>query len=174
MRVSRVYKHGWTKAFVLAGLLTLPSAAAMAAVVEMVIIPCTPGLRPDECGVKVSVTGGTATFTTAAGEVVTVSEGTAVTVSGTGIVSQAPQSGTMLNFASAGSSSQAATGSTGGGDAGAAGGGGGGGQTSPLPSGGGGGGGGTIAAEIRQWRRKWDRRRWRWRWRWRRRGRRRQ
>ena len=80
MRVSRVYKHGWTKAFVLAGLLTFPSAAAMAAVVEMVIIPCTPQLRPDECGVKVSVTGGTATFTTAAGEVLTVSPGTVVTV----------------------------------------------------------------------------------------------
>ena len=65
-----MYKHNWTKAFILAGLLALPSTASMAAVVEMIIIPCTPQLRPDECGVKVSVTGGTATFTTAAGEVI--------------------------------------------------------------------------------------------------------
>ena len=84
----------------------LPSAASMAAVVEMIIIPCTPQLRPDECGVKISVTGGTATFTTTAGEVVTVSAGTAVTVSGTGVVSQANQSGTILNFASAGGGDQ--------------------------------------------------------------------
>ena len=108
-----MYKHLWTKIFILAGLLMLPSAASMAAVVEMIIIPCTPQLRPDECGVKMSVTGGTATFTTTAGEVVTVSPGTAVTVSGAGIVSQSNQSGTILNFASAGSSGNQATGSTG-------------------------------------------------------------
>ena len=108
-----MYKHPWTEIFILAGLLMLPSAASRAAVVEMIIIPCTPQLRPDECGVKVSVTGGTATFTTSAGDVVNVAPGTAVTVSGTGIVSQANQSGTILNFASAGSSGNQATGSTG-------------------------------------------------------------
>src|SRR3974390_3151405 len=99
----------------------LPSASAMAAVVEMIVVPCLPGMRPEDCGLKVSVTGGTATLTTAAGEVIDVAPGTAVTISGTGIVSQAPQTGTMLNFASAGSSSQTATGSTGG-EAGAGGG----------------------------------------------------
>ena len=112
----------------------------MAAEVEMIIIPCTPQLRPDECGVKVSVTGGTATFTTSAGEVISVAPGTAVTVSGTGIVSQANQSGTILNFASAGSSGNQATGSTG--DSGATG-----------AAGGGGGGGGQTASAPR-WRRR--------------------
>src|SRR5262249_33706504 len=125
------------KTFILAGLLALPSAAAMAAEIEMIIIPCTPQLRPDECGIKLSVTGGTATFTTAAGEGVNVTPGTAVSISGTGIVSQSAQSGTILNFASAASGNQA-TGSIGGGG----GGGGGGGQTAELPSGGGSGGGG--------------------------------
>ena len=134
-----MYKHGWIKALILAGLLMLPSASAMAAVVEMIIVPCLPGMRPEECGLKVSVTGGTATLTTAAGDVIDVAPGTAVTVSGTGIVSEAPQTGTMLDFASAGSSSQTATGSTG--EAGAAGGAGG----APLPSGGSGSSGGTPA-----------------------------
>ena len=78
-RVPRVrYKHELDESIYFGGLLALPSAAAMAVEVEMILIPCTPQLRPDECGVKVSVTGGTATFTTAAGEVVTVSPGTAV------------------------------------------------------------------------------------------------
>src|SRR3974377_1894603 len=48
----------------------LPSASAMAAVVEMIIVPCLPGMRPEECGLKVRVTGGTATLTTAAGGVI--------------------------------------------------------------------------------------------------------
>jgi hypothetical protein len=136
-----MYKHPWTKIFILAGLLMLPSAASRAAVVEMIIIPCTPQLRPDECGVKVSVTGGTATFTTSAGDVVNVAPGTAVSVSGTGIVSQSSQSGTILNFASAGGGDQATGSTADSGATGAGGGGGGGGQTAQLPGGGGGGGG---------------------------------
>src|ERR1019366_3238398 len=133
-----MYKHNWTKAVVLAGLLALPSTASLAVEVEMILIPCTPQLKPDECGVKVSVTGGTATFTTSSGDVINVAPGTAVSVSGTGIVSQSTQSGTILNFASAASGNQA-TGNIGGGEgggtgAGGGGGGGGGGQTASLPS----------------------------------------
>jgi hypothetical protein len=133
----------WTKLVVAAGLLVLPSTAALAATIEMIIIPCEPPLRDDECGVKVNAISGTATFTSSSGETVTVSSGQALSISGTGIMSQSAQDGTMLNFASAGSSSQ--TGSTGGEGAGA-GGGGGGGQTAGLPSGGGGGGGGGSAS----------------------------
>ena len=142
-----MYKHGWIKALILAGLLMLPSASAMAqasagaqVVVEMIVIPCLPGMRPEECGLKVSVTGGTAELTLTTGELLTVVPGTAVIVSGAGIVSETPQTGTMLNFASAGSSSQTATGSSG--EAGA---GGGSGQTTALPGGGGGSGSGTPA-----------------------------
>src|ERR1039457_5769243 len=143
-----MYKHNWTKAVVLAGLLALPSTASLAVEVEMILIPCTPLLKQDECGVKESVTGGTATFTTSSGDVINVAPGTSVSVSGTGIVSQSTQAGTILNFASAASGGNQATGSTGGGEGGgtgAGGGGGGGGQTASLPSGGGGGGGGGGA-----------------------------
>jgi hypothetical protein len=144
----------WTKSIFVAGLLALPSAAAFAAQIEMQIIPCVPPLRDDECGVKINALSGTAEFTTTSGEIITVSPGQAVTVSGNGIVSQSAQDGTMLNFASAGSSSQ--TGSTG--EPGAAGGGGGGGggnsQGGGLSGGGGnsqggGGSGGTTASDIR-------------------------
>jgi hypothetical protein len=146
-----VYKYNWTKIIILAGLLVLPSTASLAqapqpaitsadqgTVVEMIVIPCTPQLRPDECGVKISVTGGTATFTTTNGQTITRSAGTAYTISGTGVISQSAQNGTMLNFASAGGSETAS-----------AGGGGGAGQTSPLPTGesggsGGGGGGSSV------------------------------
>ena len=140
-----MYKHGRIKALILAGLLMLPSASAMAqqatgqVVVEMIVIPCLPGMRPEECGLKVSVTGGTAELTLTTGELLTVVPGTAVIVSGAGIVSEAPQTGTILDFASAGSSSQTATGS-----AGAAGGVSG--QTAALPSGGSGSGSGTPAS----------------------------
>src|SRR3974390_1833949 len=100
----------------------LPSASAMAQqatgqqqmVVEVIVIPCLPGMRPEECGVKVSANGsGTLTFTNPAGEVLTLTPGMVFTMSGNGLASEAPQTGTILNFASAGSSSQTATGSTG-------------------------------------------------------------
>lgn len=138
--------HCWIKAIALAGLLSLPATVSMAAVVEMIVIPCLPGMPPDQCGVKISVTGGTATFTSTNGETVTIGAGEVLTVSGTGIMSQSAQSGTILNFASAGGSDQA-TGSTDAAGAAGAGGGGfaGGGQINPLPNGaGGGGGGGTT------------------------------
>jgi len=147
--VSR--SRDWTKLVALTAFLLLSPTASFGqavadqTVVEMIIVPCTPQTPPDECGVKVSVSGGgTATFTTTSGETFTVSSGQALSVSGGGIVTQAAQNGTMLNFASAGSSSQTgSTGSTGGeaGGAGGGGGGGGGGQITPLPGGGGGGGG---------------------------------
>ena len=121
-----MFKHNWTKAFVLAGFLALPTTASMAAVVEMVLTPCTPQLRPEECGVKVSVPSGTATFTTINGDVVNIAPGVVVNISGTGIVSRSTQSGTIVNFASA--SNALTTGSIGGGG----GGGGGGGQTNPY------------------------------------------
>ena len=83
-----MFKHNWTKTLILAGLLALPSTASMAAVVEMIIIPCLPGQRPDECGVKVSVTEGSATFTVKQWADDDRNCGTSLTVSGTGIVTQ--------------------------------------------------------------------------------------
>ena len=129
----------------------LPSASAMAqqatgqqqVVVEVIVIPCLPGMKPEECGVKVSANGGTLTFTDPAGVDIPLTPGMVFTYSGAGLASETPQTGTILNFASAGSSSQTATGSTG--EAGAAGGGGGAGQTAALPSGGSGSGGSTPA-----------------------------
>jgi len=124
-----MYSHNWTKAFVLAVLLALPSTASMA--VEWVIIPCTPQLRPDECGLKVSASPGEdVTVTTNSGEVVNVAPGTTVSVSGSGIVSTSNQQGNLTTFASADSGPQT-TGSIGG-----AGVGGGAGSTGQIPSGG--------------------------------------
>lgn len=91
--------HQFTKAFVLAALLALPSTVSMAAVVEVVLIPCTPGMEPSACGLKASVSGGSATFTTADGQVITVAPGTSVSVSGSGIVSQSIEAGPIVNFA---------------------------------------------------------------------------
>lgn len=137
-----MFKHKWTKAIALAGLVALPATTSMAATVEMVVIPCTPQMRPDECGVKLSSTDGSVTFTTNSGQVITVGQGTSLTVAGNGNTTQSD--GAVVNFADA-------TGSIGGGGGGGAGG-------SPLPSGGpnngppgsttgsgpGGGGGGGI------------------------------
>lgn len=134
-----MYKHSWSLAVVLAGLLALPATEALAAAnVEMVVIPCTPNLRPDECGVKISKTGGDdeVTFTTSSGETHTVSTGTVLSVSGTGIVSQSNQQGSIVNFASA--DTGLTTGSIGGG------GGGGTGQTNANPSSGGNNSGGGL------------------------------
>jgi Chaperone of endosialidase len=125
----------WTKLVLAAGLLALPSTAALAAQIEMIIIPCVPPLRPDECGVKLNALEGIAEFTTTSGETITVSPGQSVSIDGNGVMSQSAQDGTMLNFASAGSSSQ--SGSAGGG---------GGGQAFGVTTGGGGGGGGASSA----------------------------
>ena len=78
-----MYKHGWIKALILAGLLMLPSASAMAQqatgqqqlIVEVIVIPCLPGMKPEECGVKVSANGGTLTFTNPAGVDITLTPG---------------------------------------------------------------------------------------------------
>ena len=94
--------HYITRAFVLAVLLAIESNASMAAVVEVVLIPCTPGMEPSACGLKASVSGGSATFTTADGQVITLAPGTSVSVSGSGIVSQSVEAGPIVNFASAG------------------------------------------------------------------------
>ena len=71
-----MFKHKWTKTLILAGLLALPATVSMAAVVEMIVIPCLPGQQPDECGVKLSVTEGSATFTSNSGQTTTVTAGT--------------------------------------------------------------------------------------------------
>jgi len=94
--------HHFTKAFVLAVLLAIPSTLSMAAVVEVVLIPCTPGMAPSACGLKASVSGGSATFTTADGQTITLAPGTSVSVSGSGIVSQSVEAGPIVNFASLG------------------------------------------------------------------------
>ena len=118
-----MHKHKWTKTLILAGLLVLPATVSMAAVVEMTVIPCLPGQKPDECGVKLSVTEGSATFTSNSGQTTTVTAGTSLTVSGNGVVTQS--TGSIVNFAAI--AGGLTTGSIGGG--GGAGG-------SPLPSGG--------------------------------------
>lgn len=134
-----MYKHNWTKAFILTGLLALSATTSMAGTLEMLVIPCTPQLRPDECGVRISSTDVTATFTTNNNEVVNISAGMTVSVSGTGIVSQSSRTGTIVNFASA--ETGLTTGSIGGGGTGA-----GGGQTGSLPTGGSNSGGPTVGS----------------------------
>lgn len=115
-----MFKHKWTKTIALAGLLALPATASMAGTVEMVVIPCTPQMRPEDCGVKVTSSEGTVTFTTNSGQVITVGQGTSLTVAGDGTATQS--NGANVNFAAL------TTGSVGGGGGGASG--------SPLPSGG--------------------------------------
>jgi hypothetical protein len=112
-----MFKHKWTKTLILAGLLVLPASVSMAAVVEMIVIPCLPGQPPDECGVKLSVTEGSATFTSNSGQTTTVTAGTSLTVSGTGVVTQS--NGSIVNFAAVAGGTT--TGSIGGGGGGAGG-----------------------------------------------------
>jgi hypothetical protein len=119
-----MFKHKWTKTLILAGLFVLPATMSMAAVVEMIVIPCLPGQKPDECGVKLSVTDGSATFTSNSGQTTTVTAGNSLTVSAAGVMTQTP--GSVVNFAAV--AGGVTTGSVGGGGGGAGG--------SPLPSGG--------------------------------------
>lgn len=122
-------KHKWAKAFVLAGLFALPSTVSMAAEVQMIVIPCLPGMRPDQCGVKISKEGSEdVTFTLLNGQTINVPAGTVVSVAGNGVVTQSALQGSLVNFASA--ETGLTTGSVGGG------GGGGGAGGTPLPTGG--------------------------------------
>jgi len=104
-------KNRWIKALILASFLALPSTAAMALTVTMVVIPCLPGQPPEQCGIKLS-TDGPASFTLDSGQVLSLLPGTIYSVSGNGQVSQQP--GT-LNFAAL---STGTTGSVGGGGGG--------------------------------------------------------
>ena len=120
--------HKWIIALILASFLALPATVSMAqqgTVVDLIVIPCLPGQKPDECGVKVSVSSGSATFTSNSGETTTVTGGNSLTVTGTGVVTQSQ--GSVVNFAAVASGTT--TGSVGGG-------GGGSGQTTPTTSGG--------------------------------------
>jgi uncharacterized membrane protein YgcG len=107
-------KNRWTKAFILASLLALPSTAAMALTVTMVVIPCLPGQPPDQCGIKLS-TESPAEWTMNNGQVLNLLPGVIYSIAGNGQVSQEP--GT-LNFAAL---STGTTGSFGGGGGGGAG-----------------------------------------------------
>lgn len=120
-------RHNWTKAFALLGLLALPLTGSSAGVYEMVLVPCTPGLPLNDCGMKVHAIDGDATFTTTDGQIVSVAPGTTVSVSGSGIISHTVTTESIVNFASAGNPSET-TNSVGNG-AGA-------GQTAPIPAGG--------------------------------------
>src|SRR5438270_4581598 len=84
------------------------------------MIPCTPGIPPDECGLKVHVVEGSVDFTSPSGETQSLNAGSHLTVSGTGIISTAQAGGTILQFASTGPST---TGSIGAGGSGGSGGG---------------------------------------------------
>jgi FecR protein len=96
-------------------------------IVEMVLKPCDPGVPLDQCGVQLKLVEGNATFTMTNGQTVDLSQdNTVVNVNGNSVVSQSSQIGTILNFASIGSTTTTA-------DAGGGGGGGGGaGPTGPL------------------------------------------
>jgi hypothetical protein len=94
-----MHRHDWIRAAALAGVLVMPSTGAMAAVVEMIVIPCTPDLQPDKCGLKLSVAEGSANFTTSDGQTVAVPAGMTLSVSGAGVVSLASTAGNLVNFA---------------------------------------------------------------------------
>jgi hypothetical protein len=87
------------KAFVLAGLLSVHSTISMAGIVEMIVMPCNPGVPLDKCGLKMSVTDA-ATFTTPTGQVVSIPPNTTVTVTGAGTIRQEVRLRAIVNFAS--------------------------------------------------------------------------
>ena len=71
----------------------------------MVLKPCVPGVPRNQCGVSLKLVQGGATFTTASGETITLSDANqVVSISGTGAVTQSSQAGSILNFAAAGTS----------------------------------------------------------------------
>jgi hypothetical protein len=104
---------------------TTAQAQGTGTIVELVITPCDPGVRREECGAKMKVVSGNATFTMTNGQTENMTAGEVLSVNGNGAATQQSQSGTILTFAS--------TGSTGGGG----GGGGGGGTTGSLGQNGG-------------------------------------
>jgi FecR protein len=100
-------------------------------IVEMVVKPCDPGVPLDQCGVQLKLVEGNATFTLTNGQTVNLSQGnTVANVDGNSVVSQSSQAGTILNFASTGSTTTTASAGGGGGGAGA-------GPTGPLTASGG-------------------------------------
>jgi len=73
-------------------------------IVEMVLRPCNPGVPRNQCGISLKLVEGGATFTTANGNTIDLSQANqVVNVNGNGVVTQSTQSNTILNFASAGS-----------------------------------------------------------------------
>jgi hypothetical protein len=143
-----MYEPKWTKIFILAGLLALPSTAAMAQgaqpnqlVVKTIIVPCREvdpitgaviQRQPNECGIKIQCLGGACSFALPNGDIITLAEGITYNISGAGIITQ---SAANLDLGFETTSTAAA----GGGSAG---------QTAALPSGGGGGGGGGAGGSA--------------------------
>jgi hypothetical protein len=102
-------------------------SSASAAVVELVLIPCVPGMKPEDCGLKAKLVEGEAQIDTPNGTIDLTTANTVITINGNGVASPPTSSpDSILAFASAGT-----TGSTG-----AGGGGGGGGASNAPPSGG--------------------------------------
>jgi hypothetical protein len=110
--------------FILACLLALPSTASLAqpfqrpqsqpelqrqpqpqleprTIVETLVIPCTGQTPPDQCGTKVHVVQGSATFTAIDGTVYTVFAGHTFLINGNGAASDTASNENILNFASA-------------------------------------------------------------------------
>ncbi len=107
---------------------------------ELIVKPCKPGVPRDQCGQTLKLVEGAMTFTPTSGPPVNLTTpGQTVTVNGNGQVTQSTQTGTILNFATTGSTTTAALGGGGGGGAGV-------GPTASIPPGGGGGGGGGTTS----------------------------
>jgi hypothetical protein len=105
-------------------------SSASAAVVELVLVPCTPGMKPEDCGLKAKLVEGEAQIETPNGTIDLNTANTVITINGNGVASPPTSSpDSILSFASAGEITTASTGPGGGG-------GGGGGGSNPPPSGG--------------------------------------
>ena len=86
-----------------AALFALYTTAAQAAVVELVLKPCDPGVPKEECGAKLNVVDGNATFTFSSGQVQNVTAGNVLSVNGNSQSTITNANGTILAFGATGS-----------------------------------------------------------------------
>ena len=98
---------------VAAALVALHMTAAQAAVIEMVLKPCEPGVPQQDNGAKLNVVEGSATFTSQQGTI-DLSSKELLTVDCNGNETKSSQNGTILTFASTGTTNSTAGGGGGG------------------------------------------------------------
>jgi len=96
-------------------LIALHTTGAQGAVVELVLKPCEPGALQQDGGAKLNVVDGNATFTSERGQTVDVNARELLTVDCNGNAIKTNQNGTILSFATTGSTTTASTGAGGGG-----------------------------------------------------------